>query len=77
MPLVPYCVYILPESRWKSSGWGGFFGFFYGGKTGEKGVLGSQEKTATNCVSDKGIGAGAGPLPSPVYRLFGLVAVGP
>lgn len=54
-----------------------FFGFFYGGKTGEKGVLGSQEKTATNCVSDKGIGAGAGPLPSPVYRLFGLVAVGP
>lgn len=56
---------------------GRFFWFFLWGKTEEKGVLGSQEKTATNCVSDKGIGAGAGPLPSPVYRLFGLVAVGP
>jgi hypothetical protein len=37
----------------------------------------SQEKSATKCVSVKGIGAGAGPLPSPVYRLFGLVGVGP
>jgi len=70
-------VYILPESRWKSSGCGGFLGFFLWGKTGKKVVLGSQEKTATNCVSDKGIGAGAGPLPWLVYQRFGLVAVGP
>jgi len=40
-------------------------------------VFGSQEKTATKCDNDKGIMVGVGPLPSPVYRLFGLVAVGP
>jgi hypothetical protein len=44
---------------------------------GENGVLGSQGKTATKYVNGKGIGAGDGPLPLPVYRLFGLVAVGP
>jgi hypothetical protein len=37
----------------------------------------SQEKSATKCVTVKVIWVGAGPLPSPVYRLFGLVGVGP
>jgi len=37
----------------------------------------SQELSARKCVSDKGIGVGAGPLPWLVYQRFGLVAVGP
>jgi len=56
---------------------GDFFWVFFSRKTEENGVFGSQEKTATKCDNDKGIMVGVGPLPSPVYRLFGLVAVGP
>jgi hypothetical protein len=37
----------------------------------------SQAFFATICDTVKGIGAGFGPLPWPVYRLFGLVGVGP